>query len=162
MTENAESEKPKEVKPKNQDPDFQKKIDWAREEIDVGLIEHSRRLDAMMENALMGLYTPLKIDNNYGAVWDNFRAYKVANRIYDKSNKKITPEFLTDFAEKTHEKLYTHPIFLLWTLENQLSEETKLLKNDKDMAEMVQEAEYLIKLIPNAMKKVSRPREMYV
>jgi hypothetical protein len=162
MTENAEPEKPKEVKPKNQDPDFQKEIDWAREEIDVGLIEHSKRLDAMMENALIGQYTPLKIDNNYGTVWDNFRAYKVANRIYDISNKKITPEFLTDFAEKTHEKLYIHPIFLLWVLENQLSEETKLLKNDKDMAEMVQEAEYLIKLIPNAMKKVSRPREIYV
>jgi len=147
-------------KVETQDIDIEKEINWEREKNDVELIEHAKKITAMMDEAFQGNYVPLKIDE-LGTIWDNYQAYKTVNNCYNGPKEKITPEFLAGFAEKTHEKLYIHPIFLLWLLKRQLKEEIDFLKADKELTYMADEADYLLKTIPEAMKKVSRSREMY-
>ena len=145
---------------KDSQDDIEHVLEWEDEETILDKIMQTFEKEAMLKEAEKGNYKPIKI-NEFGSLYDNFQAYRIANK-YHESLENISPEVLSDFAKKTHKKLHIHPIFLLWVLENEIKEKIDIYRSDKDLEYITKEVNHLLKIIPDAMKKVPRPEQIYV
>ena len=114
-------------------------------------------------HAYDGEFNPRPI-RKLGDFYTNFEAYKVARKIWNL--EEIKPEFLVEFAEEIKKKQNIPPLYVLLLLRESVEQNKYLwegINSDKvDKDPFIREADYILKLIPEAERKLLEKKPDYV